>query len=134
MQTLRRPLNPTGGAERIPLGQDGQVRVVGHEAEAQHGHRDFNAGMGQGLENGWIVSLFPEHPSPASASIANVVIDPSHRSWRGAWHRRRAGTAVDRMSIVNLPVPFCSLLLFLLLLPTTGKQAGTARITVDSRF
>jgi len=105
--SIQDPMHPAAQVA-ILLGQDNQVKVVGHEAKAQHGHRDFDAGMGHGLEEGLVVGIRPKNLAPAVAPVDDVVTDPSHRGSRGAWHGRRACTAADRMSIVNVPVPFDS--------------------------
>src|SRR5260221_12073786 len=79
--------------------------MVGHEAETQHGHWDFNAGMGQGLEEGLIVGLLPKHRAPAVAPVDDVATDPAHRGSRGTVHGRGTNTATDRMPTVDVPVP-----------------------------
>src|SRR6266851_3020504 len=82
---IEHPMHPAAQVA-ILLGQDGQVKVVGHEAKAQYGHRDFNASMGQGLEEGLVVGILPKHLAPAVATVDDVVTDPSDRGSRGAWH------------------------------------------------
>src|SRR5260370_28217998 len=101
--SIQDPMHPAAQVA-ILLGQDNQVKVVGHEAKAQHGHRDFDAGIGHHLEEGLVVGSPPQNLAPAVAPVDDVVTDPSHRGSRGAWHGGRASTAARRNSIIKSPL------------------------------
>ena len=73
----------------ILLRQDCQVEVVRHEAEAQDGHGNLDASMGQGLEEGLIVALLVKDLGTAVAAVDHVIANPTNRSSRSAWHKGR---------------------------------------------
>ncbi len=60
--------------------------MVGHEAVAQDGHGDFDAGVVEGLEEGMVITLLVKYLAAPIAAVYHMVTNAADRGSRAAGH------------------------------------------------
>ncbi len=88
--------------------QDGQVKMVGHQAESKHGHGDFHEGMVNRLQESMIIALLVKNLAPTVAAVEHMVANAADRGSCSAGHSPNV-TDNPPKSIINMDVPFSSL-------------------------
>jgi hypothetical protein len=86
------PVHPVAEVA-VALGPDGQVKMIGHQAEGQDAHRHAGRGLADELDEVREVAVVVEDLSAGIAPVENMVAIGAHCCSRCTWHERYFGLA-----------------------------------------
>jgi hypothetical protein len=99
-----------------------QMKMIGHETDAEHLDGKFAFGQGKQIEEGRAVAVLVKHGRAAVATIEHMVSMASHLSARNARHRK---TTVRQTGAMRQEKVACPLLLLICL--KTAMISGPSR-------
>ena len=88
----------TGISCAVVFGPHGEVEVVGHQTNREHGHGDLDAGVGNGLEEGKIIAGLVKDVGTGITTIDHVIAGTANRSSCSAWHNASSLRMAERKS------------------------------------